>query len=303
MTSALATLRTWGEMIKFSHSVFALPFALMAAFLAGRNIAGRGLPYAGQLLLVVVCMVAGRGVAMTFNRIVDARIDAANPRTAGRPLPAGRITRAAAWAFLVLAAVTFAAACFTFWFWYANSWPMLLGGPVLVYLCGYSFSKRFTRWSHFYLGSAIALSPPAAWLAIHPDTLGIEAIVLMAAVTLWIGGFDIIYACQDIAVDRAQGLFSLPALVGPARALWIARAAHTGTVALLVLLAHLAGLGWLYLAGVAAAAVLLLIENCLVHPGDFSKVNLAFFTVNGVVSLVMGVLTVADILLGLRPVF
>ena len=253
--------------------------------------------------MIVVCMVAARSVAMTFNRIVDARIDAMNPRTAGRPLPTGRISRAAAITFLILATLTFAVACFTFFFWYGNEWPMLLGGPVLVYLCGYSYTKRFTRWSHFFLGSAIALSPPAAWLAIHPESFGAEAIVLMGAVTLWISGFDIIYACQDIDADRVQGLFSLPSGLGPRRALWLARGCHAGTVVLLVVLAHAAGLGWLYLAGVAAVALLLLVENSLVRAGDYSKVNLAFFTINGIVSVLMGVLAVADILLGLRRVF
>jgi 4-hydroxybenzoate polyprenyltransferase len=302
MKSALASVRIWGEMIKFSHSVFALPFAVMGAFLAGRNLPGRGWPYGGQLLLILVCMVAARSVAMTFNRIVDARIDAANPRTQSRALPAGRISRPAAVAFLVLAATTFAVACMSFFLLYGNEWPMYLGGPVLIYLCGYSFTKRFTRWSHFYLGSAIAFSPVAAWLAIHPASIGAEALVLMAAATLWIAGFDIIYACQDIDVDRAQGWFSLPARIGPGPALWITRACHAGTVVLLLWLGHLAGLGWVYVTGVAAVALLLVIENSLVHPGDYTRVNLAFFTVNGVVSIGLGTLAVIDVLLGLNPV-
>jgi 4-hydroxybenzoate polyprenyltransferase len=302
MKSALASVRIWGEMIKFSHSVFALPFAVMGAFLAGRNLEGRGWPYGGQLLLILVCMVAARSVAMTFNRIVDARIDATNPRTKNRALPAGRISTSAAVAFFVLAAVTFAVACISFFLLYGNEWPMYLGGPVLLYLCGYSFTKRFTRWSHFYLGSAIAFSPVAAWVAIHPASIGAEALVLMAAATLWIAGFDIIYACQDIDVDRAQGLFSLPARIGPAPALWITRACHAAAVALLLWLGHLAGLGWVYVTGVAAVAVLLVIENSLVHPGDYTRVNLAFFTVNGVVSIGLGTLAVIDVLLGLNPV-
>ncbi len=301
MKSVVPTLWTWGRMIRFSHSVFALPFALMAAFLAGRHIDGRGRPFAGQLLLIVVCMVAARSVAMTFNRIVDARIDARNPRTADRELPTGRISRAAAWAFLAAAAAVFVIACILFLPWFGNPWPMYLGGPVLVCLCGYSFTKRFTQWSHFALGSAIALAPPAAWLAIHPTSFGAEALVLFGVVALWIGGFDIIYACQDIKVDRTQGLFSLPARLGPGAALWIARAAHAGVVVLLVLLGWLAGLGWLYLAGVAATALLLIIENALVHPGDYSRVNLAFFTINGIVSVLLGGLAIADVLLSLGP--
>ncbi len=301
MRSVAPTLWTWGRMIRFSHSVFALPFALMAAFLAGRHIDGRGRPSAGQLLLIVVCMVAARSVAMTFNRIVDARIDARNPRTASRELPTGRISRAAAWAFLAAAAAVFVIACILFLPWFGNPWPMYLCGPVLVCLCGYSFTKRFTQWSHFALGSAIAMAPPAAWLAIHPTSLGAEALVLFGVVALWIGGFDIIYACQDIEVDRTQGLFSLPARLGPGAAFWIARAAHAGVVVLLVLLGWLAGRGWLYLAGVAATALLLIIENALVHPGDYSRVNLAFFTINGIVSVLLGGLAIADVLLGLGP--
>lgn len=301
MSFVVPTLWTWGRMIRFSHSVFALPFALTAAFLAGRHIDGRGRPFAGQLLLIVVCMVAARSVAMTFNRIVDARIDARNPRTADRELPTGRISRAAAWAFLAAAAAVFVIACILFLPWFGNPWPMYLGGPVLVCLCGYSFTKRFTQWSHFALGAAIALAPPAAWLAIHPSSFGAEALVLFGVVALWIGGFDIIYACQDIEADRTQGLYSLPARLGPGPALWIARTAHTGVVVLLLLLGWLAGLGWLYLAGVGAAALLLVIENALVHPGNYSRVNLAFFTINGIVSVLLGGLAIADVLLKLKP--
>ncbi|HEY3244468.1 MAG TPA: 4-hydroxybenzoate octaprenyltransferase, partial [Phycisphaerae bacterium] len=181
-------LLTWAEMIKLSHSVFALPFAVMAAFLASRHRTPPAPPI-GQLGLILICMVAARSVAMTFNRIVDAQIDARNPRTAERPLPGGRLTRRAAVIFLLFWSAVFAAACFAFRLVYANPWPMWLGGPVLLYLCGYSYSKRFTRWSHFYLGSAIALSPPAAWVAIDPASLGFEAFILMAAVTTWIAGF------------------------------------------------------------------------------------------------------------------
>ncbi|MHC4236241.1 MAG: UbiA-like polyprenyltransferase, partial [Planctomycetota bacterium] len=254
-------LRTWGEMIKFSHSIFALPFALMAVFLAGRHIAGVGRPVVGQIVLVVVCMVAARSAAMTFNRIVDAAIDARNPRTATRPLPAGKLTLTAAYAFLFLAVVTFGIGCFGFHRFYGNDWPVLLGGPVLVYLCAYSYTKRFSRWSHLFLGSAIALSPVAAWLAIHPTSVGWTAVLLAAAVTFWIAGFDIIYACQDIHVDRRDGLHSLPARLGPAQALWIARMFHWLTVVLLVAVGKTAGLGWIYLSGVVLVAILLAVEN------------------------------------------
>jgi 4-hydroxybenzoate polyprenyltransferase len=171
--------------------------------------------------------------------------------------------------------------------------------PVLGYLCFYSYCKRFTQWSHFVLGSAIALSPVAAWLAIHPASAGWPALLLMAAVTLWIGGFDIIYACQDIAVDRREGLFSLPSRLGPAGALWVARSAHLLTVVLLAALIYVADLSWVSVTGVAVVAVLLTFEHALVRADDFSRVNVAFFTVNGAVSLLLGVLTIIDCLL--RP--
>lgn len=294
--AAPGSIRTWAEMIKFSHSVFALPFALMAAFLAGRNLPG-GRPTLLHLLLIVVCMVAARSAAMTFNRIVDFAIDARNPRTASRPLPAGRLSMVQAWTFLFVAAITYAIGCFSFYFMFENKWPMLLGAPVLAWLCAYSFTKRFTRYSHFVLGSAIALSPLAAWIAIHPESLGLPAVLLSAAVTLWIGGFDIIYACQDIEVDRREGLHSLPARLGPAKALTITRLSHAAVVVLLVAVGVVANLGGLYYIGVAAVAVLLVVENLSVRADDFSKVNLAFFTINGVVSLLMGACTIADVLI------
>jgi 4-hydroxybenzoate polyprenyltransferase len=290
-------------MIKLPHSVFALPFALMATFLAGRNVPHLHRPYGGQLGLIVLCMVAARSVAMTFNRIADARLDARNPRTRNRPLPAGQLTRAAAWAFFTFGGAAFIGGCLLFDVFYANPWPVRLCGPVLLYLCGYAYTKRFTHLSHFCLGSAIAFSPVAAWLAIHPSSVGGPAVVLMAAVTLWIAGFDIIYACQDVAVDRAEGLYSLPARLGIGPALWVARACHFVTVVLLAWLAKLAGLGWLYGLGVVIVAVLLAVENSLVRADDLSRVNLAFFTVNGVVSLVLGGLAIADILLALPALF
>ena len=289
-------------MVKLPHSVFALPFALMAAFMAGRNLDDLRRPHAGQLGLIVLCMVAARSVAMTFNRIADARIDARNPRTSVRPLPTGKLTVTEAWVFLVVCVVTFVIGCLLFDVYYGNPWPIRLCGPVLIYLCGYSYTKRFTRLSHFFLGSAIAFSPVAAWIAIHPQSLGWPAVVLMAGVTLWIAGFDIIYACQDIECDRAEGLHSLPSRLGAGPALWIARGCHLLTVVSLVALAAVAGLGWLYLFGVATVAVLLVVEDRMVRPHDLSRVNLAFFTINGVVSLVLGGLAIADILLGLPRV-
>ncbi|NLX13563.1 MAG: UbiA family prenyltransferase [Phycisphaerales bacterium] len=287
-------------MIKVSHSVFALPFALIGAFMAARSayhagIAAHPWPMTGQVLLIVGCMIAGRSVAMTFNRIVDAGLDARNPRTAGRAIPAGTISVRQATAFLAFAVFAFILCCLGFWWYFANPVPIALSWLVLAYLCFYSYTKRFTRWSHFVLGGALSLSPVGAWLAIDPASTGWPALALMGAVIGWVGGFDIIYACQDIDFDRAQGLFSLPSRIGASKALWIARLAHIVTIAHLLLLIPLAGLGWLYALGVGATSLLLLIENSLVRADDFSRVNVAFFTINGLVSLFLATSAIADI--------
>ena len=295
MISPLNSIRVWAEMVKLSHSVFALPFAMTAAFLAGQNIEGRGRLYWGQIGLILLCMIAARSVAMTFNRIVDAEIDARNPRTAGRALPAGKLSRVAAYVMLVLAVVTFGVGCLGFHIFYHNTWPIILAGPVLVYLCGYSFTKRFTKWSHFYLGSAIALSPVAAWLAVHPDSLGASALLLMLIVTCWIAGFDIIYACLDVEIDLRDGLFSLPAKLGVMNALWIARVSHLISIFGLLLLGLSARLGLIYGVGVAFAAVLLIVENILVRPADLRRVNLAF-SLNGGVSILVATAAITDVL-------
>lgn len=293
MPALLGALRTWGEMIKFSHSVFALPFAVLATFLAARP----GVPTLAQGALIVLAMVAARSAAMTFNRIVDARLDALNPRTANRPLPRGRIAPYAAWLFLVIAGVVFVLAAGGFYLLDRNPWPVALALPVLVFLCLYSYTKHFTRWSHFVLGAGIAFAPVAAWIAIQPATLGPPAWLLMLAVTCWIGGFDLIYACQDVDFDRAHHLHSIPARWGIAPALWLARAAHLVTVLALLAVGYTAQLGTLYHVGVGCVALLLIVENALVSPRDLSRVNLAFFTVNGIVGLVLAGFGVLDILL------
>jgi len=291
MREAVTNVRTWGEMIKFSHSVFALPFAILATFLAARP----QLPSWGQLGLIVLCMVAARSAAMTFNRIADAPLDAANPRTAGRPLPTGRISPGWAWLFFLAACALFLLGCAGFLWLSGNAWPLMLSVPVIGLLCLYSYTKRFTRWSHVLLGAAIAFAPVAAWIAINPATLGVPAWLLMVAVTFWIGGFDLIYACQDVDFDRQAGLYSLPAKMGIAAALWCARGFHAVTIAALIGVGFSAGLGTYYYIGVGFVVTLLIVENALVHPNDLSRVNLAFFTVNGIVGVVLGGLGVLDV--------
>jgi 4-hydroxybenzoate polyprenyltransferase len=293
MSGLARNLVTWAEMIKLEHSVFALPFALLATFLAARP----HRPSATQLALILVCMVAARSAAMTFNRLVDADLDARNPRTAGRALPRGLITPRAAWGFFLASCVLFFGGCAGFWLWGDNPWPLRLAGPVLAWLLLYSYTKRFTAWSHLVLGVALALSPVAAWLAINPGTLGPAAWLLVVAVTSWVAGFDIIYACQDVDFDRAHRLHSLPARFGLARALWLARGCHVLTVVALLGVGRAAALGTLYFAGVGCVALLLVVENALVRPDDLRRVNVAFFTVNGFVGLVLGLLGILDIVL------
>jgi len=280
-------------MIKFSHSVFALPFALLAMFLAARP----ALPTVVQGVLIVLAMVAARSAAMTFNRLADIRFDAQNPRTANRALPRGLISSAAAWGFFGGACGAFVAVCGAFWWLLGNVWPLVLCGPVVALLCAYSYTKRFTRWSHLALGGVIALAPVAAWIAIAPETLGWPAGLLMIAVASWIGGFDVIYACQDVDFDRQSGLRSLPAELGVGPALWLARGLHVLTVAALCGVGQVAGLGLLYHSGVVIVAGLLVVENALVSPRDLSRVNVAFFTINGVVGLVLGALGILDVVL------
>lgn len=294
VSSPITTIRTWGEMVRFSHSVFALPFALIAAFLAGRGLPG-GVPTAGQLLLIVACMVAARSFAMTFNRIADAGIDRRNPRTATRPIQTGRISLRAAWVFTGVAAAAFILACAGFRAWYANTWPLYLSVPTLIFLAFYSYTKRFTEAAHFFLGAAIAFAPTAAWIAIDPASLGLPALLLTGAVLFWIAGFDILYACQDVEVDRREGLFSIPARFGVARALVASRLCHVATVGLLAALGPAAGLGLIYGAGVVVTALLLAAEQSVVKPTDLSRLNLAFFTLNGCVSVLLAAAAIVDV--------
>ena len=265
------------EMIKFEHSLFALPFALVGALLAAR--AGGGLPAWRQILWIVVAMVGARSAAMTMNRIADLEYDRRNPRTADRALPAGQLSLGFAWTFTIAAAAVLVLAA-----WQLNPLALKLSPVALALLFFYSYTKRFTAWSHFVLGFCLGISPAAAWIAIR-GSLDPRILILSAAVTLWVGGFDVLYSCQDVEFDRAAGLHSIPKKFGVARALSIARALHVAMIALLVWLAASFDLAWPAWAGIAIVAALLAYEHSLVKPNDLSKINAAFFTVNGYISL------------------
>src|SRR5713101_2875599 len=271
-------IRTVLEMIKFEHSVFALPFALTGALLAARW-TRHGWPSLRELLWIVVAMVAARSSAMTMNRIVDLRYDRENPRTKQRALPAGTLTLQFAWLFTVVAVAVFFVAA-----WQLNLLALKLAPVAIAILFFYSFTKRFTNWSHLFLGFALGISPAAAWIAITGG-LDWRMLILCAAVTLWVGGFDVLYACQDVDYDWRAGLFSVPKKFGIANALVIARGMHVGVIALLAWLALSFGLPWPAWAGIAVVACLLAYEHSLVKPDDLSKLDAAFFTVNGYISM------------------
>jgi 4-hydroxybenzoate polyprenyltransferase len=270
-------IRTVLEMIKIEHSVFALPFALVGALLAAR--ASGGLPAWRQILWIVVAMVGARSAAMTMNRIADIEFDGRNPRTANRALPAGKLSLGFAWAFTILASAVLVIAA-----WQLNPLALELSPLALAVLFLYSYTKRFTAWSHFVLGFCLGISPAAAWIAIR-GSLDWRMLILCAAVTLWVGGFDVLYACQDVDFDRAEGLHSIPKKFGIARALGIARAMHLAMVALLIWLATAFHLAWPAWVGIAVVALLLGYEHSLVKANDLSKMNAAFFAVNGYISL------------------
>ena len=270
----LSNIGTTLEMIKWEHSVFALPFALCAAMLA----AG-GWPTIAQLCWIVVCMVSARSAAMAFNRVADARIDAANPRTATRAIPAGTLSMRFAALFVVTCCVIFVLAAAQL-----NRLTLYLSPLALVIVLFYSFTKRFTRWSHLVLGLALGVAPAAAWIAVR-GSLDVRILILTGAVTFWVGGFDVLYACQDIEFDQQSGLYSIPKRFGIAHALWIARVMHVGVVLLLAWLAASFGLPWPAWAGIVVVAALLAYEHSLVKANDLSKLNAAFFTVNGYISM------------------
>jgi 4-hydroxybenzoate polyprenyltransferase len=273
-------------MIKWEHSIFALPFALCGAMLA----AG-GLPTVHQLAWIVVAMVAARSAAMAFNRLADAAIDAANPRTSTRALPAGHLTSTFVATFVVISSAIFILAASQL-----NRLSLWLSPVALAVLLLYSYTKRFTRWSHLVLGFALGIAPAAAWIAVR-GSLDPRILLLTAAVTCWVGGFDVLYACQDFDFDRQAGLHSIPRYLGIRKALWIARALHVLMVLLLVALLAAFHLGHLTLYGVVAVVFLLGYEHSLVKQDDLSKLNAAFFTMNGVISVVFFLFVASDLLL------
>jgi 4-hydroxybenzoate polyprenyltransferase len=282
----LQNLKITLEMIKWEHSVFALPFALCGAMLA----AG-GLPAWHQLAWIVVAMVSARSAAMAFNRLADAAIDAANPRTSVRALPAGLLAPSFVGAFVFIACGVFVLAASQL-----NRLTLALSPVALTIVLIYSYSKRFTRFSHLFLGFALGIAPAAAWIAVR-GSLDPRILLLTAAVTFWVGGFDVIYACQDYEFDRSYGLHSLPRHIGIRGALWIARVFHIVMLGLLVALVVAFGLGKLAWLGVIAVAGLLAYEHALVRHNDLSKLNAAFFTMNGVISVVFFLFVAADRLL------
>jgi len=282
----LHNLRLTLEMIKWEHSVFALPFALCGAMLA----AG-GFPTAHQLVWIIVAMVAARSAAMAFNRLADASIDAANPRTRTRALPAGQLTPAFVAAFVAVSSALFVLAASQL-----NRLTLWLSPVALAVLLVYSYTKRFTRWSHLVLGFALGIAPAAAWIAVR-GSLDARILLLTAAVTFWVGGFDVLYACQDFDFDRQAGLHSVPRYFGIGPALWIARVFHLLMVGLLVALLIAFGMGKLAACGVLVVVLLLLYEHSLVKRDDLSKLNAAFFTMNGVISVLFFIFVAGDLLL------
>jgi 4-hydroxybenzoate polyprenyltransferase len=287
-------LRLMLEMIRFSHTVFALPFALLSAVLAWRS---KGAFSWLELAGILLCMVLARSAAMAFNRLADRRHDANNPRTANRHLPTGQVSVAAVWVFTITCALGFIGSTTLFLLASpANPWPLSLSVPVLIFLCAYSYAKRFTALAHFWLGISLLLAPLAAWIAIRGLEDLATPMVLGLAVCFWVAGFDIIYACQDADFDRKARLSSIPAQIGVAAALRVALACHLVTLGMLVFLYIVASplLGMIYLAGVAAVGLLLVYEHWLVKPGDLTRVNQAFFQVNAIISIGLLVVVLID---------
>ncbi|MDX1387815.1 MAG: UbiA-like polyprenyltransferase [Acidobacteriota bacterium] len=283
----LGTIRTWGRMVKFPHSVFALPFALSGAALAA---VGQGITWP-QVLWIVVAMVGARNAAMGFNRLADQRFDAENPRTAGRELPRGLLSRRAVWVFTIGLSALFVFASFQL-----NALCGYLSPLALFIVLAYSYTKRFTWASHAWLGLALAIAPVGGWLAVR-GSFALVPWLLAAAVLSWVAGFDVIYACQDTAFDRASGLHSVPARFGVARALWVARALHALALGALVAVGLVAGLHPVYWPGLAIVATILLWEHRLVRADDLSRLSMAFFNMNAVISVIYFATVLASVTL------
>jgi 4-hydroxybenzoate polyprenyltransferase len=284
MENVLRNTRVTLEMIKWEHSIFALPFALTAAVLA----AG-GWPPLRVIALIVLCMVSARTAAMSFNRWADADIDALNPRTAKRALPAGELSRGFVLGFTMLSAVVFVVGAFAL-----NKLAGLLSPVALLVVLSYSYMKRVTRWSHLVLGLALGIAPSAAWIAVRGD-LDPRIVLLTGIVLLWVGGFDILYACQDFDHDRRVGLNSVPQAFGLQAAFWIARIMHLTMAALLFVLLHLFDLGVVALIGICLVVLLLAYEHSIISPTDLRRMNAAFFTLNGVISVVFFLAVAGDV--------
>lgn len=282
----LSNLRVTLRMIKWEHSIFALPFALCGAMLAAK-----GLPAGEQLLWIIVAMVAARSAAMAFNRLADASIDAANPRTQTRALPTGALTPAFVATFVLVSCGVFVFAASRL-----NHMALLLSPVALAVILLYSYTKRFTRWSHLFLGLALGIAPSAAWIAVR-GSFDPRILLLTAAVTFWVGGFDVLYACQDYEFDRQAGLHSIPRYLGIGPALHIARMFHLVMLILLWALVVVFGLGKLAVIGVIVVMLLLAYEHSLVSPTNLSKLDAAFFTMNGVISVVFFAFLAGDLLL------
>lgn len=297
----LAALREIAADIKLAHSVFALPFAVLGAFLAAAGASGviDWRRFAGQLVLIVIAMVFARTWAMLANRVLDAKIDSRNPRTKNRAIPAGRLSMRAAIAAMAVCAAGFMAVCLAFGAFFGNWWPMILGVPVLAWIGAYGWFKRFSALCHVYLGSSLAISPLAAAIAIDPASLsGQPALWLLAVMVLcWVAGFDVIYALQDVAIDRKEGLHSMPARFGESRALWISRALHAIAAACLIAIVLIdPRLNLIFALGVAVVMALLLYEHATVARWGTTKIALAFFTLNGLISCLLGTLGIVDVL-------
>ncbi len=285
--------------IKISHSLFAMPFALLASFMA-RSVEESWGRFAGQMGLVIVCMISARTFAMLANRIIDRDLDALNPRTSGRALPSGRVAlRHAAFAMLWAAGV-FIVCCVAFGFGFDNWWPTLLSLPVLAWIGAYGWTKRWTALCHAFLGSSLAMSPLAAALAINPDALGHQPALWLLSLNVlcWVAGFDIIYALQDVEVDRQQQLSSIPSRLGVARALWISRGLHAVSVASLCIIILIdPRFGSLFAFGVGIVVALLIVEHLVTAGGATGRIQLAFFTLNGVISCLLGALGIASVVM------